>query len=650
LGAAPALATQRTVARRPRRERYCSLSSGHLCCRAQAALKSVRRRRAHAGSKGLLCHRGGFRVSWSADALWAGYSLSFSVVGALKRITIRRFKRLQAVTIDLDDVTVLVGANNSGKSSVLQAIHFAVAVAQSARLVGTGINWARESFQLSFSPTQLLYTPIADVLALAPGGALNEDALSQIEVILEHTDGTVCTVSVRRGRNRNIQIELSGRALGERLQDIAHPFSVYAPGLAGVPREELLMSLGSVRRAIARGDANLVLRNVLHQLSLKKEKWTRFIEDLNKLFPGAKVSVKFDSEIDEHIRARISLGGGPFLPLDAAGTAVLQASQLLGYATLFEPSIMILDEPDSHLHPNNQRALCSLLFKLSAKHQFQVLASTHSRHVLDAMRGQGRLVWLHKGSVVAGADFETTKILLDIGALDSVDYFADGELKCVVATEDENTDMLKTVLWASGFRKEDTEVVSYAGCSKVDTAVVLARFLKDKAPNIHLVVHRDRDYMSENEVAKYITPLQRVGIHAFVTDGNDIESYFADSEHVAAADPRIAVARAEELLQAAVHDVRTKSIEAIINLRTERAFRRRTEEGAQPNHGQIGTAASTDFDADAKGMARGKMLLGRLTALIQQEIGGNPTITKASPRLAVTALSAIANAVWPPAG
>jgi hypothetical protein len=44
----------------------------------EAILKSVRRRRAHAGSKGLICHRGGFRVSSSAGALWTGYCAWYS--------------------------------------------------------------------------------------------------------------------------------------------------------------------------------------------------------------------------------------------------------------------------------------------------------------------------------------------------------------------------------------------------------------------------------------------------------------------------------------------------------------------------------------------------------------------------------------------
>ena len=41
----------------------------------------------------------------------------------IRRFTIEGFKRFQRETvIDLDDVTVLVGANNSGKSTILHAL------------------------------------------------------------------------------------------------------------------------------------------------------------------------------------------------------------------------------------------------------------------------------------------------------------------------------------------------------------------------------------------------------------------------------------------------------------------------------------------------------------------------------------------------
>lgn len=49
----------------------------------------------------------------------------------LKSIVIERFKRLERVEFDVDGVNVLIGGNNSGKSTIIQAVHFAFTLFQS---------------------------------------------------------------------------------------------------------------------------------------------------------------------------------------------------------------------------------------------------------------------------------------------------------------------------------------------------------------------------------------------------------------------------------------------------------------------------------------------------------------------------------------
>jgi energy-coupling factor transporter ATP-binding protein EcfA2 len=268
---------------------------------------------------------------------------------------------LEQVEIPLDEVNLFIGANNSGKSSILQAIHFAVSIAQTARLVGEGVAWRQDAFELSFNPTQLLYSPVADVLSLATGGILQEPRASQIEIEFRAEGGAATVVGLRRGRNRNIAVSISGRTIGEQLMQLAQPFTIYAPGLAGIPKEEKYMSPGVVRRIVARGDANLTLRNVLRMLMDDAASWNGFIASMQSIFPGIGIDIDFDENTDENIEVFFNFGAGPRLPIDAAGTSILQASQLFAYISLFRPQVLILDEPDSHLHPDNQRILCDLM-------------------------------------------------------------------------------------------------------------------------------------------------------------------------------------------------------------------------------------------------------------------------------------------------
>ncbi len=567
----------------------------------------------------------------------------------IKSVAIRRFKRIEEVQIPLTDTTLLIGANNSGKSSILQAIHFAVSIAQSARLVGEGVSWRNDAFELSFNPAQLIYTPVADVLSLASGGTLQEPRPTQIEIEFLNDAGARCIVGLRRGRNRNIAVSIVGRALGETLMDLEHPFTVYAPGLAGVPKEERYLSAGVVRRVVARGDANLTLRNVLRMLKADPASWDLFIQDMQSIFEGISIEIDFDENTDENIQAHFSLPGGPLLPVDAAGTSILQASQILAYVALFKPQVLILDEPDSHLHPDNQRALCDLIYRLTASRGFQAIISTHSRHVLDTMKNKSTVVWMSKGRIFDEPDLSATSMLLDLGALDSVDYFADGEVRCVVATEDTNKEPLRALLWSNRFVEADTEVASYTGCTKVDAALVLGGFLREKAPHVRLVVHRDRDYLSDAAATAFTTRLEQAGVGPLLTALNDIESYFLNAEHLHSLNPAVALRRIEELLTQATTETANKSVEAIVNQRTAEAFRTRRDGGPAPNHGEIAVQAQADYAANPTVLRRGKDVMGRLQALLQQELAANPRVFFPSQHLHSDALTAIANIIWPPA-
>ncbi|MEO1299154.1 MAG: ABC transporter ATP-binding protein, partial [Cyanobacteria bacterium J06636_16] len=96
-----------------------------------------------------------------------------------------------------------------------------------------------------------------------------------------------------------------------------------------------------------------------------------------------------------------------------------QLSGLLSYIYLFQPEVILLDEPDSHLHPNNQRALVSLLSRLANERATQILMATHSRHVIDALRDSAKQLWVHNGELKPETEY--LDVLLELVALDSAE-------------------------------------------------------------------------------------------------------------------------------------------------------------------------------------------------------------------------------------
>lgn len=547
----------------------------------------------------------------------------------VQRVRIERFKRLKQVEIPLSRVTVLTGPNNSGKSSVLQAVQFATSIAQSAKAYSPRFNAG------TLAAEQLMYSPLRDVEALAPNGIFTQSRANAITMSLDaELEGHNLTAStaVIRGKNRNLSFTNSDNALGSRLGEMDSPFSVYVTGLAGIPRQEEFKSEGLVRKAASRGDANSVLRNVLLVLKQDAASWQQFLHDLRQVFPGADVSVRFDAAVDDYIDVKISLSGSVALPIDAAGTGVLQTIQILAYVNVYKPALLLLDEPDSHLHPTNQRRLARVLSEIATRRDFQVLLTTHSRHLLDEFSSSATTIWFDAGQPVSD-QFDFIQALIDLGALDHIDTL--GHLNAIILTEDEDTAPISAI--AQSALPEDVryEVRPYSGSSNISNTLLLSDFIREKAPHCVVIVHRDRDYDTDENIENLNQRLTNAGIVPLITTHVDVESAFLSAEHIHAVYPQISPARCSELLDLATNNARHASIVKLTNARVK-------QEAAQVgglgnvNHGQVAQNAQQEYDENPVRFRHGKTVLGHLSALLQAELGINPAVLIPTQTLAGT--------------
>jgi energy-coupling factor transporter ATP-binding protein EcfA2 len=536
-------------------------------------------------------------------------------------VHIRRFKSLTDVTVPLKRVTVLVGSNNAGKSSVLQAIQFGVSTVQSLALTA-----GPEKTSGTLAVDQLVYSPLRDASALAQGGQLMQSPLQQIEIGFNTDDGGA-RVSVRRGRNSNLAVAVSGDGgVLAALRDLKQPFSAFTPGLAGIPPIEEYRAPGVVRRAAAYGDANSVFRNVLWLLKKDATAWATFVTRMSRLFPDVTLELSYDEENDAIIRARVSRGGVN-VPIDAAGTGILQAAQILSYIGVYRPKLLILDEPDSHLHPSNQRALIQLLGEVAEEDDFQVLISTHSRHLVDECIERGEsILWMANGHLVPG-DVGRLPILLSLGALDVGDRLRGGEIHTVVLTEDEKTKYIEHILSSSGRDLAKTQIWPYAGCTQLGAAKVLATFIDTMAPGCEVIVHRDRDYLSDDEVASLRQQYESRGLTLFVTKGVDIESHYLDVKHLAAAYPAQTESEIETLLEEATRLTEADSVRILANTRFTEAVNKWDRSSSRyPQAGDVTAAAQVEYSTDVARFRHGKQTLKEFSKLAEVRWGGSRNV------------------------
>ena len=447
----------------------------------------------------------------------------------IERITLERFKRVRDASLNLSSINILVGGNNSGKSSVLEGLHFSVAAAVAARLADTK----------TFTQESLLFCPTREFVNLRHGSPYkNQSNFGYLRVAgTEGDDEYSCTIKIYRGRNEgNVGCDLSGTvALRQVITGTERPFSVYVPGLSGIPQVEECRTESIVRRGVASGDANLYLRNVI--LLIKRAgKVQELINSAKVVFPKIHIFVDFDPKSDIHINVTVSLTGryGTKVPLELVGTGVQQALQIFSYVVLFRPYLLLLDEPDSHLHPDNQGLLAKALLSISAGNDTKVLISTHSRHLVDALYDESNLIWMKEGEVYQqGDDVGRIPLLMDLGALDSFEKIREGEAQWVFLTEDASLELVYAIIEASGFDEDEVVVYSYKTSSNIQAALALSDFIREIAPETKVIIHRDRDFMTDQEVGWISHQINGANAIPFITEGSDIEAYYIDSEHLA---------------------------------------------------------------------------------------------------------------------
>ncbi len=543
----------------------------------------------------------------------------------LQSVKIERYKGINEATFDAEAINVLIGANNSGKSSIAQIIHFGISVLQS---IGLNDGWSRGA--ASISPIQLHYSPCVDLYALGHKKRLVESESSAISLSLTLSDGELIKITIRKGRNDNINVRFSNANAAKSIAVLEKPYTIYSPGLAGIARSEEYVSNGVLLRTIARGDANLVLRNILLRLSNRKEDWDSFIEDLRRLFGEIDISVDFKSDIDEHILVSVNNANSNWVPIELAGTGVLQSVQILGYVHYFHPSVILLDEPDSHLHPNNQRLLCKLLQGVAEDRDTQVFLTTHSRHVVDALTGQAAFIWVRNGTVEKMTKDHDLAVLMDIGALDIKEMISEAKAKCIVLTEDSLKQGLELLLEGSGITMSDTIVLAYHGCTSPHNLRPLLELIRGSNSSAKIVVHRDRDYLNNSEAEEWKKNIRNMNAEPFLTANVDVEGYFLNAKHLSEINSQSESDILDIINEATTQTTKT-SIEKYVNGRSD--IMKKAGNYRSLNIGELAAEAPDTVNNDIERYRHSKTVLKKVRKIYQEKYGKNLRTMKISSAL-----------------
>lgn len=349
----------------------------------------------------------------------------------IKEVTIRNFKRFRNETFALhpEGVTLLAGGNNSGKSTILQALavwEFCRTVVEAEKGRGAlNTGYHGHGIPISAENFAPLAVPAPDHLwtNLKQGYEAGQpNAAYTLRIGCKWDEAVDGAAPVERSLTFGLHLahdRIYLKPLESNLvTECGIPRLAYLPPFAGISAHEEKLSPAAQQRLIGRGLAGATLRNFLHELSRQSaasweealagrkrlrgaerrqfflsDPWCQLSEVLERVFRCGLRVQPFNDRYHTTLNVDVFRGnwqGARFVkfpkykPRDimVEGSGFLQWLSVYALAVTPDVNVLLLDEPDAHLHPSLQAHLMDRLRSLARENSKQVLLATHSTEIL----------------------------------------------------------------------------------------------------------------------------------------------------------------------------------------------------------------------------------------------------------------------------
>ncbi|MEO5333781.1 MAG: AAA family ATPase [Magnetococcus sp. YQC-5] len=321
----------------------------------------------------------------------------------ITRLTLKNFKSVDEQVYDFQQFDLLIGCNNSGKSTALQALaiwQFCVdQFHHSSRSGSKGIQVVLPNFTaLPVPEFNLLWKDRTD-----RAYPMGEDGKRRQEFILIHID-----VSWRNGAGTpgRFGVELryhspqtiyaipsGGWETFRQADSSGMPQIAYIPPFSGLEPTEKRLDISPIRQQVGKGQPGSVLRNLLLSVvtpssgvaassrsakrSHSSPEWQELAAKIKQWFSVDLRPPEYDPLQDVFIRVEYKQNNRDY-DIISGGSGFHQTLTLLAFLYGYRPTTLLIDEPDAHLHASLQRAVLDFFRRKSTETGMQFLIATHA--------------------------------------------------------------------------------------------------------------------------------------------------------------------------------------------------------------------------------------------------------------------------------
>jgi predicted ATPase len=375
----------------------------------------------------------------------------------IHRLILKNFKRIREEVFEFNNFDLIVGANNSGKSTALQALaiwqYCVDQFALSKRKGSRGIQVVLPNFTaLPLPEFNLLWTDRI-------GQASNQYIYIEIDVYWKdeaNMEQNFCVQMRYQSPQAVFAIPQSGWTdFSEKINLSSFPKVVYVPPFSGLEPHEPWMDDGNVRQKIGKAQPGSVLRNLLYRVIDREDVhikqnlgWQEIKACVSNWFGIDLQMPEYEKGVSVEIKAEYKVSKKTF-DIISGGSGFHQILTLLAFVHGY-PNIttILFDEPDAHLHVNLQRQIVNY-FKTKSDKQF--LIATHSEEfikgveinsILSMLSGQPRRVQ------------SSHAVLHALSEVDNIDVVRTEQSPYILYLEGEDDERLLSV-WAEKLGKTD---------------------------------------------------------------------------------------------------------------------------------------------------------------------------------------------------
>lgn len=297
----------------------------------------------------------------------------------ITEVAIRNFKWFRDETFELDGNVVVAGPNNTGKTTLLQAIATWSLALERWRQLN---DYQRHRGEYTWAPIarQAFYS-----VPLRAFELLWHERRKDRRIGIEATcDGIAVPVEIRADTSEQVYVRPRPSVEPEWLRRHGHVLqSVFVPAMSGLTTEEPVYQQPKINQLLGQGKPGDVLRNLLVETRNNQDAWERLTQSIRKMFGYELLPPNTDGP---NIVAEYRHGDqGPQYDIASAGSGFLQVLMLMTFLNSRPGTVLLLDEPDAHLHVILQDGIYHELRNAALASRSQLIIATHSEVVINAV-------------------------------------------------------------------------------------------------------------------------------------------------------------------------------------------------------------------------------------------------------------------------